>query len=114
MRCPHCGHAINVAQPLTKRQAELYRYVAGYQWARSYAPTFEEIADAFEYRSLATVHEHLGRLEKKGWIHRTYHQSRAIACLVALDEMASDDAAEAMEERIRQVGAMRDDPEYRP
>lgn len=106
MRCPHCGHTIHFAQPLTKRQAELYRYIAGYQWAHSYAPTFEEIAEAFNYKSLATVHEHLSRLETKGWIHRDYNQARGISCLVTPDELRPEEATLVMDEIARQAVQM--------
>jgi repressor LexA len=43
-----------------------------------YAPSFEEIALQFEYKSLATVHEHLENLQKKGYIRKNYNASRSI------------------------------------
>ncbi|HEY4129892.1 MAG TPA: transcriptional repressor LexA, partial [Gemmatimonadaceae bacterium] len=43
-----------------------------------FAPSFEEIAENFSYNSLATVHEHLTNLERKGYIKRNYNESRAI------------------------------------
>ena len=46
-----------------------------------YAPSFEEIAESFNYNSLATVHEHLSNLERKGYITRSYNESRAITIL---------------------------------
>ena len=49
--------------------------------AEGYAPSFEEIAGQFNYNSLATVHEHLTNLERKGYIKRTYNESRAIEIL---------------------------------
>ena len=45
------------------------------------APSFEEIAEHFGYQSLATVHEHLSNLERKGYIRRGYNESRAIEVL---------------------------------
>ena len=41
----------------------------------------EEIADHFSFQSLATVHEHLTNLERKGSIRRSYNESRAIEVL---------------------------------
>lgn len=64
--------------PLTKRQKEILDYVDGYIQAHGYAPSFEEIARAFGYSSLATVHEHLGNLERKGYIRKAYNESRSI------------------------------------
>jgi repressor LexA len=67
--------------PLTKRQREILTYLAGYSEANGYAPSFEEIAEHFNYNSLATVHEHLSNLERKGYIKRSYNESRAIEIL---------------------------------
>ncbi|MCC7196219.1 MAG: transcriptional repressor LexA [Gemmatimonadaceae bacterium] len=67
--------------PLTKRQRQILDYLNGYTAANGYAPSFEEIAGHFNYNSLATVHEHLTNLERKGYIKRTYNESRAIEIL---------------------------------
>ena len=67
--------------PLTKRQREILSYLASYVGDNGYAPSFEEIAAQFNYSSLATVHEHLSNLERKGCIKRSYNESRAIEIL---------------------------------
>ena len=67
--------------PLTKRQREILTYLGSYSDSNGYAPSFEEIADQFNYNSLATVHEHLSNLERKGYIKRSYNESRAIEIL---------------------------------
>ena len=67
--------------PLTKRQREILTYLASYTEANGYAPSFEEIASQFDYSSLATVHEHLSNLERKGYIKRSYNESRSIEIL---------------------------------
>lgn len=67
--------------PLTKRQREVLNYLGAYTEQNGYAPSFEEIARHFNYNSLATVHEHLSNLERKGYIKRTYNESRAIEIL---------------------------------
>lgn len=67
--------------PLTKRQREILTYLQGYAEENGFAPSFEEIAAQFNYNSLATVHEHLTNLERKGYIRRTYNESRAIEIL---------------------------------
>jgi repressor LexA len=66
---------------LTKRQREILNYLGAYTEQNGYAPSFEEIARQFNYNSLATVHEHLSNLEKKGYIKRAYNESRAIEIL---------------------------------
>ncbi len=64
--------------PLTKRQKEILDYIDGFIEERGYAPSFEEIAESFGYSSLATVHEHLSNLERKGYIRKSYNESRSI------------------------------------
>ncbi len=66
---------------LTKRQSEILSYLQEHIRAHGYAPSFEEIAEQFNFQSLATVHEHLTNLERKGYIHRTHNESRAIEVL---------------------------------
>jgi repressor LexA len=67
--------------PLTKRQREILTYLSAYSEQNGFAPSFEEIAEQFDYNSLATVHEHLTNLERKGYIKRNYNESRAIEIL---------------------------------
>ena len=67
--------------PLTKRQREILTFLGSYSERHGYAPSFEEIAETFNYNSLATVHEHLTNLERKGYIKRSYNESRAIEIL---------------------------------
>lgn len=64
--------------PLTKRQREILNYLSVYSEQNGFAPSFEEIAENFDYNSLATVHEHLTNLERKGFIRRAHNESRAI------------------------------------
>jgi repressor LexA len=77
---PHSDRGA-VVMPLTKRQRQILDYLASYEGEHGYAPSFEEIAEQFGYNSLATVHEHLSNLERKGYIKRAYNESRAIEIL---------------------------------
>ncbi len=67
--------------PLTRRQREMLDYLGGEIERQGFAPSFEEIAEHFGYTSLATVHEHLSNLERKGYIRRSYNQSRSVEVL---------------------------------
>ena len=67
--------------PLTKRQSEILAYLQHHIQDQGYAPSFEEIAERFGFQSLATVHEHLTNLERKGYIRRSYNESRSIEVL---------------------------------
>jgi repressor LexA len=64
--------------PLTKRQKEILDFLRDYLEEHGYAPSYEEIARHFAYGSLATVHEHLENLQRKGYIRKSYNESRSI------------------------------------
>jgi len=59
-----------MAQVLYKRQKQIFGYINTNIDKYGYAPSLSEIADYFGLSSLATVHEHLTVLEKKGLIRR--------------------------------------------
>lgn len=55
---------------LYKRQKEILDFISQYIQINGSSPTLQEIADAMNLSSLATVHEHLQTLVKKGVIRR--------------------------------------------
>jgi repressor LexA len=57
-------------QVLYKRQKQIFDYINRNIDKYGYAPSLTEIADYLGLSSLATVHEHLSVLEKKGLIRR--------------------------------------------
>jgi repressor LexA len=67
--------------PLTRKQREILDFLGQCIARQGFAPSFEEIAEQFGYQSLATVHEHLTNLERKGYIRRSYNESRSIEVL---------------------------------
>lgn len=74
---------------LTKRQKEILDYLHEYVEDHGYAPSFEEIARHFRFSSLATVHEHLENLKRKGYIRKGYNESRSIELLPAQMRVAA-------------------------
>lgn len=74
---------------LTKRQREILDFVESFIQSYGYSPSFEEIAKFFGYRSLATVHEHLSNLERKGYIRKNYNESRSVELLASQRPRAS-------------------------
>jgi len=66
---------------ITKRQREIYDFIARFVAERGYSPSFEEIGDGTDLSSLATVHKHITNLEKKGLLKRDYNRSRSIDVL---------------------------------
>ncbi|MFC1622193.1 transcriptional repressor LexA [Patescibacteria group bacterium] len=55
---------------LYKRQKQILNYISQYIQLNGSSPTLQEIADAMGLSSLATVHEHLEALVRKGVIKR--------------------------------------------
>ena len=66
---------------ITKRQREIYDFIARFVAERGYSPSFEEIGEGTDLSSLATVHKHITNLEKKGLLKRDYNRSRSIDVL---------------------------------
>lgn len=66
---------------LYRRQKQILDYLNDYIAKYGNAPTLVEIAKKLGVRSLATVHEHLQTLEKKGLIKRSSGISRGIEIL---------------------------------
>jgi repressor LexA len=66
---------------ITKRQRQVYDFIAEFVQKNQYSPSFEEIGDGLGLSSLATVHKHITNLEKKGLLNRDYNRSRSIDLL---------------------------------
>ena len=63
---------------LTRRQKEVYDFLAHFVEKHGYSPSFEEIGEGLGLSSLATVHKHISNLEEKGLLKRDYNRSRSI------------------------------------
>jgi len=66
---------------LYKRQRQILDFVNQYIQKFGVSPTLQQIADAIGVSSLATVHEHLANLEKKGILRRYRGKVRGIEIL---------------------------------
>ncbi|MBI5621832.1 transcriptional repressor LexA [Candidatus Falkowbacteria bacterium] len=70
---------------LTKKQYEMLEFIQDFIIDHGYAPSFREIAGHFKLSSVATVAQHIGALEAKGYLRRTGSGARAIE-LIPTDE----------------------------
>ncbi len=66
---------------LTRRQKQVYDFLARFVEDHGYSPSFEEIGEGLGLSSLATVHKHVSNLEEKGLLKRDYNRSRSIDLL---------------------------------
>ncbi|MGV8983448.1 transcriptional repressor LexA [Clostridium sp.] len=63
------------------KQSEIYNYIKDQVQLKGYPPSVREICEAVGLKSTSTVHGHLERLEKKGFIRRDPTKPRAIELL---------------------------------
>ncbi len=66
---------------LSKKQSEVLRFIKKEIVKKGYPPSVREICDAVKLKSTSTVHGHLERLERKGFIRRDPTKPRAIEVL---------------------------------
>ena len=63
---------------LTRRQKQALDCIADFVRENGYSPSYEEIATGMDLASLATVHKHISALESKGYLKRSFNQSRSL------------------------------------
>lgn len=63
------------------KQMQIYEYIKAQIQEKGYPPSVREICSAVGLSSTSTVHGHLSRLEKKGYIRRDPTKPRAIELL---------------------------------
>jgi repressor LexA len=63
---------------LTRRQKEVLDFIAGFVEEHGYSPSYEELAAGLKLASVATVHKHIQALESRGYLRRSFNQSRSI------------------------------------
>lgn len=63
---------------LYKRQKQILDFIKQYVQKNGYSPTLQQIADAIGVSSLATVHEHISSMAKKGVIKKYEGSVRGI------------------------------------
>lgn len=62
----------------SEKQSEIYEFLKNYTENKGYPPSVREICEAVDLKSTSTVHGHLKRLEKKGFIKRDPTKPRAL------------------------------------
>ncbi len=62
---------------LTPKQLRVLTFIRDFTNARGYAPTMQELGDEFGV-SKVTVFEHIGALQKKGFLRHARHKARSL------------------------------------
>lgn len=63
---------------MTKKQSEIYEYIIGYMEKNLFSPTVREICEGVGLSSTSSVHSHLKKLEKQGYITTREAEPRTI------------------------------------
>ncbi len=74
---------------LTERQRDVFEFISHRIEMDGVAPTLQEIADAFGFRSTASAQKHVAHLEKKGFLQREKHQKRGLVLSPRLESAVS-------------------------
>ena len=69
---------------LSGRQEEILVFVVRFCEENGYSPSLREIAEEFGLTSVATVHQHVAALQKKGYVKKDWNRGRSLE----LSEMA--------------------------
>lgn len=75
---------------LTKQQSKILDFIRSEVQTKGYPPSVREICEAVGLKSTSTVHGHLRRLEKKGYIRRDSTKPRAIELLDSSSDIYPD------------------------
>src|SRR3984885_3798350 len=76
------------AQMLTRKQAELLRFIHERLKEAGVPPSFDEMKDALDLRSKSGIHRLITALEERGFIRRLPNRARAIE-VIKLPELSS-------------------------
>jgi len=63
---------------ITKRQKQVLDFIKFFKQKRGYAPSLEEIKKHLQLSSISTIHYHVSKLEKEGYITKLKNRPRAI------------------------------------
>lgn len=63
---------------LTKKQRKVLDFITKFVEDFGYAPTYREIAEAFDLSSPASIHQYMKALEEKGYVAMSKNESRSI------------------------------------
>src|SRR5690242_369151 len=93
MICFGCRAAKGEAPMLTRKQAELLRFIHERLKEAGVPPSFDEMKDALDLRSKSGIHRLITALEERGFIRRLPNRARAIEVIKLPESVAHGMAA---------------------
>jgi len=64
---------------ITKKQREILDFIKNFSQKKGYAPSFVEIKNHFKLSSVSTVHFHITKLKKNGYLEQLKNKARSIS-----------------------------------
>ena len=97
---------------LTRKQAELLRFIHERLKEAGVPPSFDEMKDALDLRSKSGIHRLISALEERGFLGRRHHRARALDVLRLPENLATagSDFHGALEGRKLPGGVVGDAP----
>src|SRR5207342_2376555 len=89
------GRPNEEAPMLTRKQAELLRFIHERLKEAGVPPSFDEMKDALDLRSKSGIHRLITALEERGFIRRLPNRARAIEVIKLPESVAHGMAARA-------------------
>ncbi len=86
-----------MSEKITTKQLSILEFIKSEVQNKGYPPSVREICAAVGLKSTSTVHGHLSRLEKKGYIRRDSTKPRAIEVLLPGTDSPAEDFTAAMD-----------------
>lgn len=83
-------------EKLSQKQIQILEYMKKEVKEKGYPPSVREICDAVGLKSTSTVHGHLERLERKGYIRRDPSKPRAIEIFTSSDSTSDKPSAKEL------------------
>lgn len=77
-------------QKPTKKQKQLLDFIDGFIRTHGYSPSYREIRDGLEYRSLAPIAKHIDNLAAKGLLGKRDNSARSIYLVGQADDTPTD------------------------
>ena len=74
-------------QPLTAKQQALADFIESHRREHGAAPTFQEIADHFRFRSVNAVTSHIRLLRRKGYLASDSRKARSLQVISPLAKL---------------------------
>jgi repressor LexA len=85
---------------LTPRQKQVLDFLVDFQAQHGYSPSYEEIGQALNLSSLATIHKHITALVEKKYVRRRYNESRSVE---VADEYKSSEETRKRQQAVGEV-----------